>query len=282
MKRHFFIGENAIDTILSINGKTNENLINNYSHESQKSIDKFESWLCLNEQKVINKINPFYSNNRQINEEEIIKINEIISSISISGLIPSTENYQVKVSLLNKSEIKSFNNSIKTAEESLIKLIPQLEILIKNLIIKYIPFEHTESNEKIDLGMSTYWFKGSIFFEKKQEINEYNKLENIVHELAHQVIINYQYNDLLIEEDFNKLTYSGILNKNRPAIMAFHGAAALSYMLNVAIETKNFNRTEQILSQLNKTLSSLKQTKFTKLGLSIFNEMIEHAKKNSN
>ena len=135
--------------------------------------------------------------------------------------------------------------------------------------------ENTADEHEFDYGMSVMWLKGVIFFEKKQLSSLEQRVENIAHEVAHQVIINYQLNDFLIDGDLNAKVYSGIRRVERPAIMSFHGAAALSYMLLVAKEYGNQKRIDELRSGLIKTLDSLNEISFTKVGRKIFEEMHE-------
>ena len=183
--------------------------------------------------------------------------------------------YELLVSELDAKKLEYFNAQIRNAESELACIIPYFQPLIKNLIQFYVPIENASNDHVHDYGMSLLWFKGAVFFEKGQSFAIERRVENLAHELAHQVIINYQLNDYIIDGDLNEEVYSGIRERLRPAIMSFHGAAALSYMLQVASLYQNKKRTSELKNSLEKTLQSLSEIKFTPVGKVIFEEMHE-------
>ena len=278
MNKKFFAGSDAVDSILKIARSTNVKLIDKAKRINSASYADYEPWMSIPEfmkpSQLILKLPS--KKGRFLNSSSLIEIDQLLKSLGQGHEnIPSKESYNLRVCLVNKDELDHFNSRLKDAEDELILILPFFESLIHELIQFYIPMENPSDEHAFDYGMSVMWLKGAVFFEKTQFPDLQRRVENLAHELAHQIIIHYQLNNFLIEGDLNTKVYSGIRKKNRPAVLSFHGAAALSYMLLVAKAYSNQERMNELKTALRNTLDSLKGVSFTPVGNKLFEEMHE-------
>jgi hypothetical protein len=273
MNRQLFFGPEAVDSILPIAEATNARLIQMAHQSGNAKVSRYSPWMAVPQTMLTKPLSTnWIPDTRTFQVVESSQIKEILSAIQQNvDQIPSHEGYSLGVSTMSASETENFNSRIQESEQKLCATLPHFRILLDRLIHKYIPMESTTNNQG-DFGMSTLWFKGAIFFEKNQKPELDQRVENLAHEIAHQIILHYQLNDPLIEGDLNAPVYSGIRQENRPAILSFHGAAALSYMLWIQTHLKNESRCKEIQKQLESTLMDLGKTQFTIIGKKIFEE----------
>jgi len=276
MSRSLFFGSRATESIIPILESTNSKIVGLTNKNHDSNFNAFSPWMAVPSRMVISPISSTWTpNKRYIDIAELAEIKNILISINQEDdLIPSHEQYQLKVSSLSETEAVHFNAKITEAEKQLCSILPHFRLLIDSLIQKYIPTESTLTTGT-DFGMSTLWFKGAVFFEKTQNSDLNQRTENIAHEIAHQIIINYQLNDSLIKGSLNERIYSGIRDEKRPAILSFHGAAALSYMLWVQSTLQDTTRAKAIELQLRSTLEDLKNIEFTTIGQKLYEEFHE-------
>lgn len=276
MERRLFLGVEAIESILPIAKLNQARLLNLSNTHHQITKTHYSPWMAIPSTMVISKIDTSWTTDeRLIIASDAVKIQSILSSINQDNeLIPSDEKYPLAISSLSEDDSYIFNSKIRQAENRLIEILPLFQTLIDHLVFKYIPMESTIPG-KSDYAMSTLWFMGGIFMEKRQLRDLDQRAENLAHEIAHQIIINYQLNDPLIDGNLNQLIYSGIRQEERPAILAFHGAAALSYMLWVQSTLQNRERVNLIRTQLSSTLEDLSKLKTTVIGSKILSEFHE-------
>jgi hypothetical protein len=273
MARSLFFGADATDSIIPLVQATDSKLITLSNNRNSRTNPEYSPWMAIPQGMLQSDLDcSWLPTNRLTQRHDHGSIQKIFKCINLENdLIPSHENYDLRISDLNSDEIEIFNSRILEAEYQLKRILPHFETLISNLIRKYIPIE-TPNRTHGDTGMSTLWFKGAIFFESNQRANLDQRTENLAHEIAHQIIINYQLNDTLIASDLNQEIYSGIRATNRPAILAFHAAAALSYMLWIQSTLGNHQRASLLSSQLKSTLADLEKVKTTLIGRKIMDE----------
>ncbi len=192
-------------------------------------------------------------------------------------VIPTHENHEMHLLDLNVDQNKEFNQRIIEAESKLISVIPEFERLMDWMIVKHLPFKvHEEWKDEANdqnQAMSTLWFKGVVFSSFEPKVAMDVLAESIAHEIAHQVIIHYQLNDVLIKGNLNEPVYSGVRKTNRPAIAAFHAAAALTYMILFADAIGNQERKRELQENVEKGLFALRGIQFTPIGQKIYQEM---------
>ena len=273
MPRTLFFGPVAIDSVIPLVQATDSKLMTMANSRATQTFTDYSPWMAIPKGMLQTDLETnWVPKNRFFVEQDLSSIQNIFKCINIENdLIPSHEEYQLKISTLQSNDIDHFNSRIMEAETQLMRILPHFELLISRLVRKYIPIDNSNSVQS-DTGMSTLWFKGAIFFESNQRANLDQRTENLAHEIAHQIIINYQLNDTLIASDLNQEIYSGIRETNRPAILAFHAAAALSYMLWIQSTLGNHQRASLLSSQLKSTLADLEKVKTTLIGRKIMDE----------
>jgi hypothetical protein len=279
MGKKLFAGMNAVDSILLVANSTNDKLLERAFTRTNKHFNHYEPWMCLPTEMLYKDIKyPFGmgSRGRFMGCGELAEVKFFTHSLNAEGKnIPSVEKYDFIVSDVDESMLNNFNEKLREAEATLIELFPYFKPLVENLVQLYVPMENPQQQHDFDYGMSVMWMKGVIFYEKKQFPSLNRRVENLAHEIAHQIINNYQLNDFLIEGDLNRKVFSGIRKVERPAVMAYHGAAALCHMLLVARACNDEKRSNELHDSLVKTLESLRPLSFTPIGQKIFEEMHE-------
>jgi len=124
-----------------------------------------------------------------------------------------------------KKEIIFFNKSLDLVFTS----SSHLKSLWINTIDLVIPL-----NINGRVGMSTDLARGAIFTSFSNRKTLFDFAIDLVHELGHQVLMIFNSADKLFTEGANKLVYSGIRLKERPAIQSYHSSIALGFMLYFA------------------------------------------------
>ena len=191
--------------------------------------------------------------------------------------IPTHEKHDMHLLDLSEDQRLGFNQSMVQAEQRLIEAIPEFRKLVEWMLLKYLPFDvrggmRDEATDKSQ-AMSMLWLKGAIFWSHQPNLSVDVLAESIAHELAHQVIIHYQLNDVLIKGNLNEPVYSGVRKVNRPAIASFHASAALTYMILFAQAIGNDQRKSELKVNLQKGLFALRGIQFTPIGQKIYQEM---------
>jgi len=279
MPRRFFWGENAIDTILKVSENVNRQFLDIANSKGYQG-SQYEPWMALH-----SKFIKFEKFPRWQNDSLFFSLQEMREFLAlIKRLNPdketifSLENYPIRVSSLDSDQYNYFCDKIAEAKSNLENRIPWIRPIYNGIVNKFVPIEGIYEKNENDFGMSTIWLKGLIFYDKRQERPLKLRIENLAHELAHQIIINYQLSDRLIVGDLNAPIYSAIRRTKRPAIMALHGAAALSYMFLAASTDHANDRSLIILHDLIETLKGLKEVKLTPVGQQLYLEMYELTK----
>lgn len=168
-----------------------------------------------------------------------------------------------------------------------------LGLLLKQIIHQILPiFEQDIESSKIIRGnasVSSHQLVGTICLELPIQNSPSSKLDlciSMAHELGHQVLIIYQRADRILESSFSTPVFSATRGTHRPAILAFHGAVAVSYMLEATrllANSLHLSESEKVYVQeieaqkrilLQKNLESLNQScLFTLLGKKFISEM---------
>jgi len=278
MSRRFFWGESAVDSILKVAANVNQQFLES-ANSKGPNFKRYQPWMAIPfELLKINTPPNWLNGSLFFSEEELKEFADFIALLNPGQAhIFSLENYPLKVSCLSANEAERFRNKILESKIELEARLRWIKPIYDFLIQKIVPIKSLLESDDSDYGMSTIWLKGIIFYDWRQHRPFEFRIENIAHELAHQIIINYQLSDRIIEDDFNRPVYSGIRKVERPAIMAFHGAAALSYMLLAAKALAQENRVQEIRSNLLETLKSLEDIQMTSLGKILLREMYESA-----
>lgn len=105
---------------------------------------------------------------------------------------------------------------------------------------------------------------------------------DIAHELGHSALIVYQAADPIFVSELDQPVLSGVRKVLRPAIMSFHAAAALAFMIEY-LENALFqfqgdelryveSELQKCKSDLSLALKALEKCEFTDLGKEIFAE----------
>lgn len=179
----------------------------------------------------------------------------------------------LQVARATQAQLQLFNEAIHLAEIELVRIQPHYSTLIENLIQAYVPMIDLFGSSH-DFGLSTVWLKGVVFFNIHQTALLNRRVENLAHEIAHQILIHYQMNDFLIHQEHLKApTFSGIRNTERPAILSLHAAAALSSILQTARIQNENQRAAQAHSWLQRTVQGLKALPLTALGSTLLEEV---------
>lgn len=273
--RKLFIGDDAVDSILEITSNVDNQFIKVASKRWATCLGNFSPWMSL----------PFnmgtspaveWPKNKYPRGKELLFIRTFIEQLDPLGRpLPSMESYPIKVSNLNEAEEDVFYHHLGEAEALVCKTTPWIDALKTKIVRNFVPVESLLTNDTADYGMSVIWLKGVVFYEKRQ-IRPLNiRAENLAHEVAHQVLINYQLSDRLIVGDLNRSVFSAIRKQRRPAILALHGAAALSYMLIIARDLRAEERVIKLKADLTETLQGLEDIPMTKIGKVLLVEMQE-------
>jgi hypothetical protein len=275
--RQLFIGEKAVDSILEIAKNVNRQFIELAKKRWNSNAEEFQPWMCIPSNLGNGGIPlDWPTHSLFLKGKDLTAVRGFIESLdSEKRPLPSMENYPIRVSNLSSVEEEEFIAKILDARASLVTTVPWIGRLLDNLVQHFVPVESL-TDDGMDYGMSTVWLKGAIFFEKKQLRSLELRTESLAHELAHQILIHYQLSDRLIER-LNEPVYSAIRKTERPAIMTFHGAAALSYMLLAARNINNSERVNILTNDLKETLKSLSAVKLTAVGEIILKEMDDFA-----
>ncbi|MDQ3230221.1 MAG: HEXXH motif-containing putative peptide modification protein [Pseudobdellovibrionaceae bacterium] len=105
------------------------------------------------------------------------------------------------------------------------------------------------------------------------------------HEIGHHSLMIYQNCDRILTSEFHDMAYSGVRKTQRPVLMVFHAAVALTFMLECAkglqtcfaSDTRERSYVESLTLQkrrdLELTLKGLERFEFTELGRSIMEDM---------
>jgi hypothetical protein len=119
------------------------------------------------------------------------------------------------------------------AKKLLFSSLPDIMAVFKGIVSTIIPLKIANHLEAPISGFGSHLCPGAIFLTTPVTSRPYWRAElaiDLAHELAHQIIILYQRADSIVAGDLESPVFSGILNKDRPSIMAVHGAAALCFM----------------------------------------------------
>jgi hypothetical protein len=269
--RKLFVGERAVDSILSLNANVNRQFMARCKKSGVDIGPDFRPWMAMPSENNLNASN-LWPKNQYLGLDDLEVVRAWITKNDESGEIPTLEGYPLKVAHVSNEENENFISKLSEARNHLTKIHPWMDALIQDLILNLVPIESTR-NTDTDYGMSVIWLKGAVFFEKRQFRTLSYRMENLAHELAHQIIINYQLSDLLVEDDLSSEVYSAIRKKNRPALAALHGGAALTYMLIVAKALELPERIHSISHDLSTTLKALDSVKLTPVGMTLRKEM---------
>lgn len=180
-----------------------------------------------------------------------------------------------------------YGESIELVQRDTGHFGPLFDLLVDNIV----PIKATSvRRRKKGVGFSSHLARNFIFM-SVPEIPEFAELElaiNIMHEVGHQALLVYQSCDPILSSDPKALIYSGIRRCHRPAILSFHGAVALAYMIQgfkTALlwpEYQSDRASEYIRERLKiisidlvQTLVDLSKCQYTPLGKRLFQELAQ-------
>jgi hypothetical protein len=279
MSQSLFLLPEALPAIQKLVLATDQKLLNLINRTYQTQYAQYSPWMSI-PFRMLHRPATFdwAPVNRLYDEGEYGQIMGILNAIDPErDTIPTHENHDMHLLDLSLDDRAAFNQIMFLAEQRLVQAIPSFQSLLDWMLIKYLPFDVRGGvrDDADDHGqaMSMLWLKGAIFWTHTPGRSVDGLAESLAHELAHQVIINYQLNDLLIKGDLNQPVYSGVRKTNRPAIASFHAAAALTYMILFAQATSNDQRKKELQDNLHKGLFALRTVAFTPIGQKIYQEM---------
>jgi hypothetical protein len=113
----------------------------------------------------------------------------------------------------------------------LLRKVNRLYSVFTSLVDLVIPLDR-----QLITGLSSHYSRGAIFIAFFYNLRHEDLAIGVVHETAHQYLNVCESADTLIASEIDAPVYSGVRNTTRPAIQAFHAAAALSFMLSFCIE----------------------------------------------
>jgi hypothetical protein len=113
----------------------------------------------------------------------------------------------------------------------LLKKVDRWYLLFTSLVDVVIPLDR-----QFITGLSSHYCRGAIFIAFFPNLGHEDLAVGLVHETAHQYLNVCESADTLIASAIDTPVYSGVRKTTRPAIQAFHAAAALSFMLSFCIE----------------------------------------------
>lgn len=278
--------------IISLN-ETFEQKMNANRHDVASNLVKtYVPWLFFNESKPLPPalFDPAQVCNRLVVQNEYLTIlaqflREGECEFGVFGLSNSGMNVFTNIACKEPNAEVFFEE----AKDLLFSAVPEFQKLFLNIVKLIIPLEIKDKENSPIAGFSSHLCQGAIFLSTPVIDRKYWRAElaiDLAHELAHQVLNLFQRTDNLLLSDLYMPIYSGVRRINRPAIMALHGAAALSYIL---LSAKSIEQCSQANSEeveyarqllngvredLLKTLSSLESScQFSTVGNLIMSDL---------
>ncbi len=185
------------------------------------------------------------------------------------------------------SKIDQFNFETEKVIRELSTLNNSWSKRLITLISEIIP--RTSSNPETlrenGTGLSTHYYRKGVFLSlpKKKHNLQIELLLNLVHEMGHQALINYQKQDKIIKSPHDESIFSVVRKTNRPAILSFHAMVATMYMteliatsyeklLELATPEYLKVRFHGLIKDLKDSIKHLEKLEFTQLGQNMMNE----------
>ena len=132
MSRTLFFGPDAIDSVIPLVHATDSKLMTMASSRTIKAFNDYSPWMAIPKGMLQTDLDTnWVPKNRFFEEQDLSSIQNIFKCINIENdLIPSHEEYQLKISTLQSNDIDHFNSRIMEAETQLMRILPHFELLI--------------------------------------------------------------------------------------------------------------------------------------------------------
>ncbi len=118
---------------------------------------------------------------------------------------------------------------------------PWINQVFQKMIWGIIPLYHEQDGQPWRRGFSSMDCPGLIFTSFLERVSTLSTTAraqmtvDLAHELGHHVLMIYQCADRIIDGDLAAPVYSSVRRTFRPAIMSFHAAFAMAYMMNTCV-----------------------------------------------
>jgi len=277
-----FITEHAIELIPKLSSKLKQKTLARANEIAGIDHNFYSPWLCIYpyrscDLKSLQKATPKLQSKVLLTDRDFLQsIKEFLiqnRDLSLDHLPGNSEEWEIFVDIEKErpeliDDFQKLVSFVKSGSPFFLKVYDSLVNFI-------VPMKQNKPQ-----GFSNVHLRGAIFLSYPKEYNILSMALDLVHEIGHQSLFLYQSLDPLILEGRDRPIYSEIRKAERPAIMCFHAAAAIAYMLKFLKDTNNLyyrhhDFQDSLSNALERSVKSLKHNcEFSAIGEKILAEFL--------